>query len=422
MSILSASWLLNMKALVWRWLMKIGMSLHHHANPRPPSPSFIVKIPSRISSKRGHFKLVFYVPEEYKTAPEEQRFPVVVNFHGGGFTLGTGTDDARWAKSVLDSTKAVFVSVAYRLAPKYGFSVGVEDSADAVIYLAAHADELRLDPNRIALSGFSAGGNFALTVPLMLHDLRTDAGRRTLDTNRRPGPPSRGPSQQSQASSLNDDPSASEASLPIKQLEPTELEIEHKMPDFTIRGIVSFYPPTDFRISREDKRKTNPAPQFNLPPVLTNLFDESYLSSENASKPLDLSDPYLSPAAASDALLRDAYPDSITLYTCEYDMLNAEGTGFAERLRTEGIGKVVKGGLIKEVPHAFDKKPNPMKFSKAAERCYGEACAELNVVFGRTESVENLTQLELSENVERFEDDDRIDPTESNGAASRKPV
>jgi acetyl esterase/lipase len=322
----------------------------------------------------------------------------------------------------LDSTKAVFVSVAYRLAPKYGFSVGVEDSADAVIYLAAHADELRLDPNRIALSGFSAGGNFALTVPLMLHDLRTDAGRRTLDTNRRPGPPSRGPSQQSQASSLNDDPSASEASLPIKQLEPTELEIEHKMPDFTIRGIVSFYPPTDFRISREDKRKTNPAPQFNLPPVLTNLFDESYLSSENASKPLDLSDPYLSPAAASDALLRDAYPDSITLYTCEYDMLNAEGTGFAERLRTEGIGKVVKGGLIKEVPHAFDKKPNPMKFSKAAERCYGEACAELNVVFGRTESVENLTQLELSENVERFEDDDRIDPTESNGAASRKPV
>jgi putative ergosteryl-3beta-O-L-aspartate hydrolase len=60
----------------------------------------------------------------------------VVNFHGGGFTLGTGTDDARWAQSVVEDTEAVLVSVEYRLAPKYLFSVGVKDGTDAVVYLA----------------------------------------------------------------------------------------------------------------------------------------------------------------------------------------------------------------------------------------------------------------------------------------------
>ena len=60
------------------------------ASPRPPSPSFVIKVPSRISSRPGTFELVFYVPDEYRSAPPEQRFPVVVNYHGGGFTLGTG--------------------------------------------------------------------------------------------------------------------------------------------------------------------------------------------------------------------------------------------------------------------------------------------------------------------------------------------
>jgi len=124
--------------------------------------------------------------------------------------------------------------------------------------------------------------------------------------------------------------------------------------------------------------------------------------------PLDFADPYLSPAAASDALLAAAYPDSIVLYTCEYDMLNAEGVAFGERLKGKGIGKTVKGGLIKGVAHAFDRKPDLYRWPVEAERCYREACAELNVVFrqeGREGvGVEERRQLEDVERVERFED------------------
>ncbi len=388
--------------------MAIGMRFHHLADPRPPRPNFKVVIPSRLSAIGGTFKLVFYVPDTYFSSPDRHRFPCVVNFHGGGFTLGTGTDDARWASTVIRNVGAVFVSVEYRLAPEYPFSVGVEDGTDALIYLASHAEELRLDPHRMALSGFSAGGNFAFTVPLMLHDLKNDVGKRTLNADNT-GPSSSGPDRYGASSSSlhlpRPNPIQAESSssiLKLSDLVPTQLEIDQKVPDLTLKAIVSFYPPTDFRQTREEKRATNPCPEKNLPPMLTNLFDESYI---HPSAAIDLTDPYLSPAAASDALLRAAYPNDIVLYTCEYDMLNVEGVAFGERLQSSSVGKTVHGGLVKEVPHAFDKKPNPLHFPKSADRCYAEACAELRRVFGGSVSIEERRQLGKIETVERFEDD-----------------
>ena len=401
--------------------MAIGMKFHHFADPKPPRPNFKIVIPSRLSPKGGTFKLVFYVPSSYLETPDDYRYPLVVNFHGGGFTLGTGTDDARWASTVTNLTESVFVSVEYRLAPEYPFSVGVEDGTDAIIYLASHADELRLDPRRIALSGFSAGGNFAFTVPLMLHDLQNDVGKRSL-TESQPG--SRPVSSHNMGSTRNlvphsedpSKPSSSTLSLPqatlarskstgssifkLSDLEPTALEVSQTIPDLKIVALVSFYPPTDFRQSREEKRLTNPAPEKNLPPMLTNLFDASYL---HPKCDVDLSDPYLSPAAADDSTLAAAYPEDIILYTCEHDMLNVEGVAFGERLSSPAIGKTLHGGLIKGVPHAFDKKPNPISFPKAADRCYSEACSELKRVFGGRASVEERRQLEQSHDVHRFE-------------------
>jgi acetyl esterase/lipase len=416
------------KASIWRGLMAVGMKIHRFAEPKPPSPNFKITIPSRLSPKGGTFRLVFYVPDSYWTAPEGYRYPVVVNFHGGGFTLGTGTDDARWATTVCTTVDAVLVSVEYRLAPEYPFSVGVEDGSDAVIYLASHADELQLDPHRMALSGFSAGGNFAFTVPLMLHDLANDAGRRMIaennpihkkkkKSNNSLYPPGQNPSGASLSAtssaasstpSLNSRPSfVSEAStgsiLKLSDLEPTALEMNQEIPDYTIRAIVSFYPPVDFRTSREEKRKTNPQPAKNLPPMLTDLFDESYLFPTGE---IDFNDPYLSPAAASDEFLKAAYPNEIILYTCEYDMLNAEGVAFGERLSHSAINKSVHGGLVKESVHAFDKKPNPIKFPESADRIYSEACAELNRIFGRRTSHEERRQLDKVKDVARFDDHD----------------
>lgn len=417
--------------------MAVGMKFHKFAEPKPPHPNFKIVVPSRLSSVGGSFRLVFYLPESYKEAPEDYRFPVVVNFHGGGFTLGTGTDDARWASAILTNVNAVFVSVEYRLAPEYPFSVGVEDGTDAVIYLAAHAEELKLDPHRMALSGFSAGANFVFTVPLMLHDLQNHAGRRSLadsagiqNSSTHHGKPlSRTPSV-----SASNSKSGSTLSLPrptiskshstgsvfkLTDLEPTALEIEQKVPNITLGALISFYPPTDFRIPREEKKKSNPKPEFNLPPLLTNLFDESYLHGPD----LDLSDPYLSPAAAPAPQLKAAYPDDIILYTCEYDMLNKEGVEFGERLLGKGIEKSVHGGLIKAVPHGFDKKPNPLQFPKEADKCYSEACAELKRVFGAGRvSVEERAQLNEVLGVDRFADEELLGEGDRLMSATRRSI
>ncbi|TVY24927.1 AB hydrolase superfamily protein [Lachnellula hyalina] len=412
------------KANIWRGLMAVGMKLHHFAGPKPPRPDFKIVIPSRLSPRGGTFKLVFYVPESYHTAPDDYRFPVVVNFHGGGFTLGTGTDDARWASTIVKTVDAVLVSVEYRLAPEYPFSTGVEDGTDAVIYLASHAEELRLDPQRMALSGFSAGGNFAFTVPLMLHDLQKGVGKRSLTSTsdnyyRPPSYPSSYASSAQSSSTLQlprplplSGNSSTTSILKLTDLEPTELEMHQKVPDLKLRAIVSFYPPTDFRISRQEKRVTNPVPEMNLPPMLTNLFDDSYI---HPTSSIDLADPYLSPAAGSDQLLRAAYPQDIILYTCEYDMLNAEGIAFGERLSGPEVGKTVHGGLVKEVPHAFDKKPNPIKFPVSADTCYAEACSELKRVFGGHVSAKDLRQLDKIKQVDRFEDDDQRDRVTGQG-------
>jgi acetyl esterase/lipase len=62
---------------------------------------------------------------------------------------------------------AVVVSVDYRLAPDHSFPVVVKDVVEAVLYLSEHAEELGLDVYNFALSGFSAGGNMAFSVPLV---------------------------------------------------------------------------------------------------------------------------------------------------------------------------------------------------------------------------------------------------------------
>lgn len=369
-------WFLRLKVLVFRALMALGMKVHRNADPKAPPHNFSVVVPSRLSMKGGQFRLVFYVPDGYFQAPNGYKYPVVVNFHGGGFALGSATDDARWASAVMKNVTAVFVSVEYRLAPEYPFSVAVEDGSDAIIYLVSHAKQLQLDAKRIAVSGFSAGGNLAFAVPLMLWDLKNDAGKRQLkslnDQERL--------LDHRTASTSKRFMSPSKSLYKPNDFEVTDLEINQKFPDFAIKCLVSFYPPLDFRQSRAEKRASNRKPEKNLPVFLTDLFDASYMHPRDK---VDDNDPYLSPVAASNDTLKLAYPQDIVLVTCELDMLNAEGIAFGERLTNE-IGKSVSGGVIKDVAHAFDKTLKPKENLATTSECYDNACAELTKAFSVT--------------------------------------
>ena len=129
----SRAWL-KVQAHFWRALEKLGMRFHSWAQPRPPKPAYTRKIPTDDKP----IELCFYLPTNYyKTLNSDpsHRFPVVVNFHGGGFCLGDARDDGYWARVVMEQTDAVFVSVNYRLAPEAPFPKPVDDCGEALLYI-----------------------------------------------------------------------------------------------------------------------------------------------------------------------------------------------------------------------------------------------------------------------------------------------
>ncbi len=92
--------------------------------------------------------------------------PAVVWIHGGGWTGGTKTEPrGKTICRTLASAGYVAVSIDYKLGPG-SWPLNLLDCKNAVRFLRAHAAEYRLDPDRIAVAGGSAGGHLALMVGL----------------------------------------------------------------------------------------------------------------------------------------------------------------------------------------------------------------------------------------------------------------
>jgi acetyl esterase len=97
----------------------------------------------------------------------------LVFFHGGGWVLGNLDAYDHLCHALANAGDCVVVSVDYRLAPEHRFPAAAEDSYAATLWTAQHAEELGIDPERIAVGGDSAGGNLAAVVSLMDRDRAT---------------------------------------------------------------------------------------------------------------------------------------------------------------------------------------------------------------------------------------------------------
>lgn len=95
----------------------------------------------------------------------EGKRPGILWIHGGGWTRGS-RGGMRSNATEMANEGYVGCSCDYRLAPDHPFPAAVEDVKCAVRWMRANAERLRLDPDRIAAVGTSAGGHLALMAGL----------------------------------------------------------------------------------------------------------------------------------------------------------------------------------------------------------------------------------------------------------------
>jgi acetyl esterase/lipase len=131
----------------------------------PPTPVFRLSDVPFLGAGRKE-KLDLYFP----SGDFRSNRPAVVFIHGGGFTGGDKAE-YRSASVSADLCRAgyVVVSCNYVLGPKSKEGVWPQNIADcrnAVRWVRAHAKELGVNPDKIAVAGGSAGGYLALMVGL----------------------------------------------------------------------------------------------------------------------------------------------------------------------------------------------------------------------------------------------------------------
>lgn len=207
----------------------VPLSILHITSPKGPHP-FLVNLPSR---KGNVITLYVFVPpvpvdlegneERQRAETGEWRVPVVLDFHGGGFIMGSPLEQAPYASMMSRELGAVVISVSYRIGPFHQFPAAIHDAEDALSaildkdgtseagkYLRTeiqryytimrtntlnekkkkrkdvlphieHVSTITLDPERLSISGFSAGGNIALNMavsaPPCMELLQSEDGR-----------------------------------------------------------------------------------------------------------------------------------------------------------------------------------------------------------------------------------------------------
>src|SRR5262245_10913431 len=103
--------------------------------------------------------------DHYRPRRVDGPAPAIILVHGGGWVRG---DPSQAAGNALHFARhgIATVSISYRLAPAHRFPAALDDVRHGLRHVRAHAGELGIDPDRIALMGLSAGAHLALLAHL----------------------------------------------------------------------------------------------------------------------------------------------------------------------------------------------------------------------------------------------------------------
>ncbi len=137
----------------------------HFTQPAPPEVAQLRDL--EIDGPHGPVPIRLVRPQG---APADAVLPVLVYYHGGGWTIGDLDTHDTLCRELANGAGCAVVSVDYRMGPEHRFPAAVDDCIAATYWVARNADALGVDASRMAVGGDSAGGNLAAVVAIAARD------------------------------------------------------------------------------------------------------------------------------------------------------------------------------------------------------------------------------------------------------------
>ena len=97
----------------------------------------------------------------------DAKLPVMLYIHGGGWTLFSIDTHDRLMREYAARAGIAVLGIDYSLSPESKFPVALKECAAALDWIAAQADALNLDANRVLIGGDSAGANLSVATCLL---------------------------------------------------------------------------------------------------------------------------------------------------------------------------------------------------------------------------------------------------------------
>lgn len=96
--------------------------------------------------------------------------PALYFMHGGGFFCNDHRTGLDQVLETAERIGATLISIGYRLAPEHPYPAQINDAYAGLLWTADHADEIGIDPERIVVTGPSAGGGLSAALALTVRD------------------------------------------------------------------------------------------------------------------------------------------------------------------------------------------------------------------------------------------------------------
>jgi acetyl esterase len=90
-----------------------------------------------------------------------EKLPLFIDLHGGGFLFGSPEMDEELNVQIQQELGCKVVGIEYAKAPNHPYPTAVNQVYAVVKHVVRHAEEFGIDVDRMAIGGYSAGGNLA---------------------------------------------------------------------------------------------------------------------------------------------------------------------------------------------------------------------------------------------------------------------